>query len=63
MPLLIMIELPTIVDVAGKSLKKMYPSIVAVMISKYWKGANALAGALLAAQTINMWPIVAASPI
>ena len=58
-----MIELPTMVDVAGTSLNTRYPSIVAVTISKYWNGANTLAGALPAAQTINMWPIVAASPI
>ena len=58
-----MIELPKIVDIAGTSLNTRYPSIVAVTISKYWNGANTLAGALPAAQTINMWPIVAASPI
>ena len=63
MPLTIMIVLPKIVDAAGTSLKTRYPRIVAVMISKYWKGANTLAGAFPAAQTINMWPIVAASPM
>ena len=58
-----MIELPKMVGDAGTSLNTRYPSIVAVTISKYWNGANTLAGALPAAQTMNMCPIVAASPI
>ena len=58
-----MTKLPIMVDFAGRSLNTRYPSIVAVTISKYWNGAKILAGALRVAQTMNMCPIVAASPM